>query len=125
MFGIGFLELCVIAVAVLLFVGPQGLPDLMKQFGKFFVQFKRMTNEVKNSVDDVIRDAEKDFNLKNELKELTEVRASVQPSGAHADVKQNTSSDVKEKDLKKSDETDVAASKKMSKGFEGWEPPAD
>ena len=58
MFSVGFLEICVIAVVALIFVGPKQLPDLMKQAGRFFVQARRMSNEVKASVDSVIRDAE-------------------------------------------------------------------
>lgn len=58
MFGIGFLEICVIVIVALVFVGPKKLPEMMKQAGKFFVQVRRMSSEVKNTMDDVIHDAE-------------------------------------------------------------------
>lgn len=58
MFGIGFLELVFIAVAVLLVVGPKKLPDVMKQAGRFFVQIRRTTNDVRSTFDTVIREAE-------------------------------------------------------------------
>ena len=76
MFSIGFFELCVIAIVVLVFVGPRRLPELMKQFGQFFVQARRMTNEVKSTMDTVIRDAEqeldKETNLISEVGSLPE-----------------------------------------------------
>jgi len=61
MFGIGFMELLVIAVVAIVFVGPQKLPDLMRQAGRFFVQMKRTTSEVKDTIDQVIRDAENEL----------------------------------------------------------------
>ena len=50
MFGIGFFELCIIAVVALLFVGPKKLPHLMSQMGQFFVQIKRTSNEMRDAL---------------------------------------------------------------------------
>ncbi|MFK7824208.1 MAG: Sec-independent protein translocase protein TatB [Oligoflexales bacterium] len=61
MFGIGFVELCVIIVVALVFVGPKKLPEMMKQAGKFFVQVRRMTTDVKSTMDDVIQEAEQEI----------------------------------------------------------------
>ncbi len=58
MFGIGFPELILICVAVLLFVGPKKLPDVMKQAGRFFVQIRRTANDVRGTFDQVVREAE-------------------------------------------------------------------
>jgi len=58
MFGIGFSEILLIAVVALVFVGPKRLPELAKQFGKFFVQMRRMTNEVRSTIETAIHDAE-------------------------------------------------------------------
>lgn len=73
MFGIGFVELAVIAVVAIVFVGPQKLPELMKQVGKFFVHARRMSNEVKDTFDEVVKEAEKDLHLENlkKIKDLT------------------------------------------------------
>ena len=49
MFGIGFFEICIIALAVLIFIKPEKLPGFMQQLGEFFVQLRRMSNEVKDS----------------------------------------------------------------------------
>jgi len=61
MFGIGFFELILIAVVVLIFVGPKKLPELMQQVGRAFVHVRRTTTEVRTSLDTVIRDAEKEI----------------------------------------------------------------
>lgn len=73
MFGIGFMELVVVAVVVLMFVGPRRLPDLMRQFGRLFVRVRRMSTEVKSTFDNVIREAEQELDAEKKLKaELTE-----------------------------------------------------
>ena len=56
--GIGFFEICIIALFVLIFFGPQKLPEMMKEVGKFFIQAKRMSNEVKGHVETIMNEAE-------------------------------------------------------------------
>ncbi len=79
MFGIGFFELVLIAVAVLVFVGPQKLPDVMRQAGKLFVQLRRTANDVRGTFDQVLRDAEDDLRREEQaaLKELLAAKAAV------------------------------------------------
>ena len=67
MFGIGFLEICVICIVGLIFIGPKKLPEVITQLGKLFVQLRRMSNEVKSSFDSVVEDAQKE-DLDNERK---------------------------------------------------------
>lgn len=69
MFGIGPMELIVIAVVAMLFIGPDKLPDLMRKFGKIFVQVRRQANEVRSGFNDVIHEAERDFELER-IREL-------------------------------------------------------
>lgn|GEM_PF-5948314 len=76
MFSIGFLEICVICVVSFVLIGPKNLPKVMIELGKFFVQIRRVTNEVKNSVTEAVRDAnfelekERDLNIKKSRDEL-------------------------------------------------------
>ena len=58
MFGVGFLEICIIAIFALIFIGPKKLPELMREIGKFLIQAKRMSNEVKSSLDEVLKEAD-------------------------------------------------------------------
>lgn len=58
MFGIGFGEMLVIAVVVLIAVGPDRMPTFMKAVGKGLREFRRATRELKSSVglDELLRD---------------------------------------------------------------------
>lgn len=78
MFGIGPMELIVIAVVAMLFIGPDKLPDLMRKFGKMFVQVRRQANEVKSSFNDVIHEAEREFELER-IRELQKKLQSTSP----------------------------------------------
>lgn len=69
MFGLGPLEILVILAAFVIFVGPDKIPEVTRQVAKFFVQAKRMSSDVKNVVDDAIRDAEREIEVK-EIKHL-------------------------------------------------------
>ncbi|UJR84806.1 Sec-independent protein translocase protein TatB [Sandaracinus amylolyticus] len=68
MFGIGFGEMVVIAVLILIAVGPDKLPTMVKTVAKTYRQFRRAANEIRAStgIDDLLRD--------EELRELAELR---------------------------------------------------
>ncbi len=72
MFGIGPTELIVILVIALIVIGPKKLPEIAKVLGKTFAEFKRATEEIKNSVKD---DIEKTTGTLTELSK--EVKASI------------------------------------------------
>jgi sec-independent protein translocase protein TatB len=78
MFGIGPMELIVIAIVAMLFIGPDKMPDLMRKFGKIFVQVRRQANEVRSSFNDVIHEAERDFELER-IRELQKKLQSTTP----------------------------------------------
>lgn len=68
--GIGFLEIVVIAVVALVLLGPQRLPELMRQLGRFYVQLRRTSSDFRGVVDQVVRQAEAEVRLE-EIKRLT------------------------------------------------------
>jgi TatA/E family protein of Tat protein translocase len=58
MFGIGFQEMLIILVVVLIFFGPKRLPDLAKSLGKGIAEFKKASEEVRKGIDEAVREAE-------------------------------------------------------------------
>ena len=58
MFDIGWPELFIIAVAVLLVVGPKDLPKVLRTVGHLAGKAKAITREFRGHVDDMIRDSE-------------------------------------------------------------------
>ncbi|MFN7146979.1 MAG: Sec-independent protein translocase protein TatB, partial [Myxococcota bacterium] len=61
MFDFGFGEILVIAVLVIVFVGPDGLPDMMRVLGRFYGQIRRASDDLRRTFNaEVARvDAEK------------------------------------------------------------------
>lgn len=53
MMGIGFQELLVILLILLLLFGANKVPELAKGLGKAIGEFKKSVNEVKKGVEDV------------------------------------------------------------------------
>lgn len=51
MFGIGMPELLVILVIAIIFIGPSKLPDVARALGRGLREFRRATDDLKNSID--------------------------------------------------------------------------
>src|SRR5499425_813700 len=61
--SIGMPELIIIFVIALIFFGPRKLPELGRSLGKSLAEFKRATNELKNTLEDEIKLEEQRANL--------------------------------------------------------------
>ncbi|MBW2063429.1 MAG: twin-arginine translocase subunit TatB [Deltaproteobacteria bacterium] len=63
MFGIGLPELILIMVIALIVIGPNKLPDLARAIGKGMAEFRKATEEIKESLDldDDIQEVKKEF----------------------------------------------------------------
>ena len=51
MFGIGMPELLVILVIAVIFIGPSKLPDVARALGRGLREFRRATDDLKNTID--------------------------------------------------------------------------
>ena len=58
MFGLGMQELIVIFVIALIIFGPRKLPELGRSLGRGIAQFKRATQDVKESIETEIQETE-------------------------------------------------------------------
>jgi Tat protein translocase TatB subunit len=76
MFGIGLPELIVIMVVALLVVGPSKLPDLARSLGKTFQEFKRMADDVKETLEEETTDVKTSSEQQAKNKEEPEKIAS-------------------------------------------------
>lgn len=63
MFDIGFPELVIILVVALFVYGPSRLPDLAKALGRGYAEFRRATNELKETFnqDETVREIKQEF----------------------------------------------------------------
>lgn len=57
--NLGFPELLVIFIVALIVFGPKKLPELGRSIGRGLNEFKRASNELKNTLDEEIRAAER------------------------------------------------------------------
>lgn len=82
MLNIGGTELLVIALVLILVVGPKDLPRVLRTIGQFMGKMRGMTREFQKSIDDMAREAD----VADMRKELKSVSDTVSGSVTDSDV---------------------------------------
>lgn len=89
MFGIGTTELLIIILVALIVLGPSKLPEIMKAMGKGIAEFKRLSTDVKSTLDAEVTRAEREERRKE--KELAEKKAKASQEAASKAAKDEAS----------------------------------
>jgi sec-independent protein translocase protein TatB len=77
MFGIGMPEMLLILAIALIVIGPKKLPDLAKSLGRAMREFKKATNEFKETmhIDSEMEDVKKAFSgISDDVKEAVDLK---------------------------------------------------
>jgi sec-independent protein translocase protein TatB len=82
MFGIGSTELIVILIVALIVIGPAKLPEMAKSLGKALGEFRRVSTDVKRTIEMEAEQAEQKARTDEAKKELFPETADVQAAAA-------------------------------------------
>lgn len=85
MFGIGFPELLLIMAIALIVVGPSKLPDLARALGRGYAEFRRATNELRETFDqdETVQELRQEFHsAQYKLSDPADIHAALDTSTA-------------------------------------------
>jgi sec-independent protein translocase protein TatB len=103
MFDVGWTEMLVIAVVMIVVVGPKDLPNMLRTFGRMTAKMRGMAADFRKQFDDALKEAELDDVKKSvdqlrSLNPMTEVRKQLNPfEKAAADLRAGVDNAMKPK----------------------------
>ena len=108
MFGIGLPELIVIMVIALIVIGPSKLPDLARALGKGLAEFRKASQEIKDS-----------FNLDEEIQTIKkETIDTINDFKDSLDAEENENEEVQESESESAEEATATDDKVDNKAAE-------
>ena len=127
MFGIGMPEMLVILALALIVIGPKKLPDLAKSIGRAMREFKKATNEFKETIqlDGELSEVKETFNdLSDGVKDAVDL--NLKPEKQKTDKIGSDDEKNKEKDNEdKSESDDFGNLKNLKKEFDNLDAQTD
>ena len=116
MFGMGFMEIMLVAVMAVIALGPEKLPTAMVDIARFFKKFKSGIDDAKSTLDNELKISE----LKGEANKFKEQLSVVNPDNLHLsmdkilDTKDDKTKESKKKSPKKVKKETSVKSEKVS-----------
>ena len=107
MFDIGWTELLVVAVVMILVVGRKDLPRMLRTFGQTIGKVRRMAGEFQSTFNEALREAEQQADIAD-MKKQVEKAANFDPLG---DIKKSIETDRKPPKPAEAKPADTAAAK--------------
>jgi TatA/E family protein of Tat protein translocase len=127
MFGIGMPEMLVILALALIIIGPKKLPDLAKSLGRAMREFKRATNEFKETIqlDSEISEVKETFNdISDGVKNAVDLNLKSENQKTNVIDSDNDKNEEKD-DTKESVSNDFSNLKQLKKEFDNLDPHTD
>ncbi len=124
MFNIGLPELLIIVAIALIVFGPNKLPELARAFGKAMREFKKATEEVKESFEAETKDLEEfkhTLTDENLLADLAEHVSPPEPAAEETSVQSSPSAPAETHPLEEpsAQQVEEGAEEKVKGGLEG------
>jgi TatA/E family protein of Tat protein translocase len=127
MFGIGMPEMLVILALALIIIGPKKLPDLAKSLGRAMREFKRATNEFKETIqlESDLSDVKETFNdISNEVKNAVDPNLKPEKQKTN-EIGSNNDKNEEKNDAKDSTSNDFSNLRKLKKEFDNLDTHTD
>jgi sec-independent protein translocase protein TatB len=116
MFGIGMPEMLLILAIALIVIGPKKLPDLAKSLGRAMREFKKATNELKETmhIDGELSEVKKAFDDIND-----DVKGAIDPQlESQLEANEKTEPGAEKRDGPESETDDFSNLKNLKKSFD-------
>jgi TatA/E family protein of Tat protein translocase len=127
MFGIGMPEMLVILALALIVIGPKKLPDLAKSLGRAMREFKKATNEFKETIqlEGELSEVKETFNdISDGVKDAVDL--NLKPEKQKTDKIESEDEKTAEKDSHhESESDDLGNLKNLKKEFDNLNTPAE